>query len=91
MSVFHAVSYFRIFCSLEIPGRSQEFQDCMRNADIRQALGIETNLLDEVVQRRLRWFGRAERMPVDRIPHNALYAIFKGKRNKRQTKTTLDR
>ena len=54
----------------------------IRNDDIRQSLGIQTTLLDKVVQRRLRWFGHVERMPADRIPHNALHARFEGKRNK---------
>jgi hypothetical protein len=54
----------------------------IRNDDIRQALGIQTTLLDKVIQRRLRWFGHVERMPFDRIPHNALHARFEGKRNK---------
>jgi len=39
------------------------------NDNIRQSLGIQTTLLDKVVQRRLRWFGHGERMPVDLIPH----------------------
>jgi len=34
--------------------------------------GIQTTLLDKVVQRRLRWVGHVERMTTDRIPHNAL-------------------
>ena len=54
----------------------------IRNDDIRQALGVETTLLDKVVQRRLRWFEQVERMAVDRIPHIALHAKFEGKRNK---------
>src|SRR5688572_20604618 len=37
----------------------------IRNYDIRHALRIETTLLDKVVQRRLRWFGHVERMPID--------------------------
>ena len=51
----------------------------VRNDGISQALGIQTTLLDKVVQQRLRWFGHVERMPVDRIPHNALHARFEGK------------
>ena len=50
----------------------------IRNDEIRQALGIQTTLLDKVIQR----FGHVERMPFDRIPHNALHARFEGKRNK---------
>ena len=33
----------------------------IRNDDIRQSLGIQTTLLDKVVQRRLRWFGHVDR------------------------------
>ena len=51
----------------------------IRNDDIRQALGSQTTRLDKVVQQRLRWFGHVERMPVDRIPHNARHARFEGK------------
>ena len=54
----------------------------IRNDDIRQALGIQTTLLDKVVQQRLRWFGHVERMPVDLTPHNVLHARVEGKRNK---------
>ena len=64
----------------KIPGISRLQK--IRNDDIREALGVETTLLDKVVQRRLRWFGHVERMAVDRIPHIALHARFEGKRNK---------
>ena len=40
------------------------------------------NNLDEVVQGRLRWFGHVRKMTIDRIPHNALHALFEGKRNR---------
>src|SRR6218665_2990132 len=54
----------------------------IRNDDITQALDSQTTLLDKVVQRRLLWFGHAERMSIHRIPHNAVHARFEGKRNK---------
>ena len=59
----------------------------IRNDDIRQALGIQTTLLDKVVQQRLRWYEHVERMPVDRITHNALHARL----GEKETKATLDR
>lgn len=46
----------------------------IRNDAIRQSLrlGIQTTLLDKVVQRRILWFGQVERMPVYRFSHIAL-------------------
>jgi len=39
-------------------------------------------LLVKGIQQRLWWFGHIRRMPGGRMPHNALHARFKGKRNK---------
>ncbi len=45
----------------------------IRDDDIMQALGIQTTLLDKVVQQRLRWSGHVKEMTIERIPHSALY------------------
>jgi len=55
-----------------------------------QTLASQTVLLDKFVQRRLRWFGHAERMTIGRIPHNALHANFKGKNKGRPRLRWID-
>ena len=61
----------------EVSRLMKTMNDC-----IRQALAIRATLLSKVIQRRLRWFGTIERMPIDRITHKPLHTRFKWKWNK---------
>ena len=54
--------------------------DKVRNVDIRHRLKITKTISDEIVQRRLKWFGHVARMPQQRLPLRAYKNDFTTRR-----------
>jgi hypothetical protein len=52
----------------------------IRNEEIRAILNVKTTLIDNITERRLRWFGHVERMSSERLPHRALHSRMEEKR-----------
>ena len=46
--------------------------DKIRNEEIRQRLNIPSTICEEIIKRRLKWFGHVLRMPHHRLPYQAL-------------------
>ena len=54
--------------------------DRLRNDDIRERLGIRSNILDTIKERRLRWFGHVVRRPPESILGSAYAGDFAARR-----------
>ena len=54
--------------------------DRLRNDDIRERLGIRSNILDTIKERRLRWFGHVVRRPSESILGSAYAGDFAARR-----------
>lgn len=55
-------------------------RDRMRNDRIREELGVNTSLLEEVERSKLRWYGHVKRMEQDRKPRKYLEWKLQGRR-----------
>ena len=61
---------FEMMCLRKILGVSR--MDKLRNTFIRQSLGTEYTIIDQIVQKRMKFFGHIQRMSHDRYPKTAL-------------------
>jgi hypothetical protein len=59
----------------------------IRNEEIRAFLNIKATLIDNITERRLRWFGHVERMSSERLPNRALHSRMEEKRSRGRPRT----
>jgi hypothetical protein len=58
----------------------------VRNGTIREIMEVRKNILEEVEEKRLRWFGHVKRMPGNRLPRKILEWEPEGTRRRRRPK-----
>ena len=69
---------FEMMCLRKILGVSR--MDKLRNTFIRKSLGIEHTIIDQIAQKRMKFFGHIQRMSHDRYPKTALESRITGTR-----------
>ena len=63
-------------------------RDKIRNEDIRQQMGIEGTIVNDIEQKQLIWYGHVQRMHNERIPKQVIHWIPPGKRKRGRPKKT---
>ena len=63
-------------------------RDKIRNEDIRQQMGIEGTIVNDIEQKQLIWYGHVQRMHNERIPKQVIHCIPPGKRKRGRPKKT---
>ena len=76
---------FEMACLRKILGITR--MDKVRNTTVRKQLNIQRTVINQICQKRLRYFGHIERMPVTRFPQITLEARIEG--NRLQTETYI--
>jgi hypothetical protein len=61
-------------------------KDRIRNVTIRQQIGLEETIIEEIEQNQLTWYGHVQRMAEERVPKIALKWMPKQKRARRRPK-----
>ena len=69
---------FEMACLRKILGITR--MDKVRNTTIRKQLNIQQTVINQICQKRLRYFGHIERMPVTRFPKITLEGRIEGNR-----------
>jgi hypothetical protein len=62
------------------PREYQKKKKRIRNITIRQQIGLEETIIEEIEQNNLKWYGHVQRMAVGRLPKIALKWMSKQKR-----------